>query len=274
MREDVLDSDDSPEWLRARDQTHAMSPEEPHPARTVAPADAHAGHGHDPGAEAHGHSHLDPMDVRVRALETLLVAQGYVEPAAVDRLIETYETRVGPHHGAAVVARAWADAGFRAWLERDATAAIASMGFGGRQGEHMVAVFNRPQEHHLVVCTLCSCYPWPVLGLPPVWYKSAPYRSRAVREPRAVLADFGLRLPESTHLRVWDSTAEIRYLVVPMRPAGTEGWDEARLARLVTRDSMIGTGLALAPEAAFGTEPAGEPRAAPPAAQPAGAGAP
>lgn len=204
----------------------------------------HAGHDH-----AEGHSHLDDMDVRVRALETLLVAQGYVDPAAVDRLIETYETRVGPHLGASVVARAWVDAEFRAALERDATAAIASMGFGGRQGEHMVAVFNTPRQHHLVVCTLCSCYPWPVLGLPPVWYKSAPYRSRAVREPRAVLADFGVELPEGTDVRVWDSTAEIRYLVVPMRPAGTEGWSAQQLARLVTRDSMIGTGLALPAQA-------------------------
>ena len=218
-----------------------------HAPATQAGAPAAAGHAHDHPDGAPGHSHLDAMDLRVRALETLLVAKGYVDAAAIDRMIETYETRVGPHHGAAVVARAWADAGFRAWLGRDATTAIASMGFGGRQGEHMVAVFNSPQEHHLVVCTLCSCYPWPVLGLPPVWYKSAPYRSRAVREPRAVLADFGLRLPEATRVRVWDSTAEIRYLVVPMRPAGTEGWDEARLARLVTRDSMIGTGLALAP---------------------------
>ena len=233
------------------------------------PADGHGSRGtsHDTGVpDGHlhddDHSPLDPMDVRVRALETLLVAQGHVDPAAIDRLIETYETRVGPHHGAAVVARAWADASFRAWLARDATAAIASMGFSGRQGEHMVAVFNSPQEHHLVVCTLCSCYPWPVLGLPPVWYKSAPYRSRAVREPRAVLADFGLRLPEATRVRVWDSTAEIRYLVVPMRPAATEGWDEARLARLVTRDSMIGTGLALAPEAARDAEPTGGPQAA------------
>jgi nitrile hydratase len=202
-----------------------------------------AGHDH-----AEGHSHLDDMDVRVRALETLLVAQGYVDPAAVDRLIETYETRVGPHLGASVVARAWVDADFRAALERDATAAIASMGFGGRQGEHMVAVFNTPRQHHLVVCTLCSCYPWPVLGLPPVWYKSAPYRSRAVREPRAVLADFGVELPGGTDVRVWDSTAEVRYLVVPMRPAGTEGWSAQQLARLVTRDSMIGTGLPLSPQ--------------------------
>ncbi len=196
---------------------------------------------------AHDHSHLDEMDVRVRALETLLVRKGYVDPAAVDRLIETYEVHVGPHNGARVVARAWADPAFREALAADATAAIASLGYTGRQGEHMVAVFNTPQVHHMVVCTLCSCYPWPVLGLPPVWYKSAPYRSRAVIEPRAVLADFGVRLPEGTEVRVWDSTAEVRYLVVPQRPAGTDGWDEQRLAQLVTRDSMIGTGLALAP---------------------------
>ena len=196
---------------------------------------------------AHDHSHLDEMDVRVRALETLLVRKGYVDPAAVDRLIETYEVHVGPHNGARVVARAWADPAFREALAADATAAIASLGYTGRQGEHMVAVFNTPQIHHMVVCTLCSCYPWPVLGLPPVWYKSAPYRSRAVIEPRAVLADFGVRLPEGTEVRVWDSTAEVRYLVVPQRPAGTDGWDEQRLAQLVTRDSMIGTGLALAP---------------------------
>ncbi len=195
----------------------------------------------------HDHSHLDDMDLRVRALETLLVEKGYVDPAAIDRLIETYEVHVGPHRGAGVVARAWSDAAFAAWLARDATAAIASMGFAGRQGEHMVAVFNTPQQHHLVVCTLCSCYPWPVLGLPPVWYKAAPYRSRAVREPRAVLADFGVTLPTERAIRVWDSTAEVRYLVVPERPAGTEGWSEERLAALVTRDSMIGTGLAVVP---------------------------
>ena len=192
----------------------------------------------------HDHSHLDDWDLRVRALETLLVEKGYVDPAAVDRLIETYETQVGPHNGARVVARAWADPAYADWLARDATAAIASMGYGGRQGEHMVALFNTPGTHHLVVCTLCSCYPWPVLGLPPVWYKSAPYRSRAVIDPRGVLAEFGVALPESTRMVVRDSTAEIRYLVVPMRPAGTEGWPEERLATLVTRDSMIGTGLA------------------------------
>jgi nitrile hydratase subunit alpha len=194
------------------------------------------------------HSHLGEMDLRVRALETVLVAKGFVDPAAIDRLIETYEVHVGPHNGARVVARAWHDETFRDWLARDATAAIASLGYGGRQGEHMVAVFNTPQTHHMVVCTLCSCYPWPVLGLPPVWYKSAPYRSRAVREPRAVLREFGVELPEGTEVRVWDSTAEVRYLVVPMRPVGTDGWSEERLATLVTRDAMIGTGVARAPE--------------------------
>ncbi|MBL8338494.1 MAG: nitrile hydratase subunit alpha [Rhodoferax sp.] len=204
------------------------------------------------------HSHLDDMDVRVRALETLLTHKGYVDPAALDAIIETYETRVGPHNGAAVVARAWTDPAFRDWLLRDATAAIASMGFGGRQGEHMVAVENTPEVHHMVVCTLCSCYPWPILGLPPVWYKSAPYRSRAVQDPRGVLRDFGVTLPAGTTIRVWDSTAEVRYVVIPMRPAGTEHLDAAALARLVTRDAMIGTGLALpapAPAPATGAAP-------------------
>ncbi len=195
----------------------------------------------------HDHSHLDDMDLRVRALQTLLVEKGYVDPAAVDRLIETYETQVGPHNGARVVARAWADPAYRAALADDATAAIASLGYGGRQGEHMVALFNTAQTHHMVVCTLCSCYPWPVLGLPPVWYKSAPYRSRAVLAPRSVLAEFGVTLPEATQVVVRDSTAEVRYLVVPMRPPGTDGWSEDRLATLVTRDSMIGTGVALDP---------------------------
>lgn len=185
----------------------------------------------------------------MRALETLLTRKGYVDPAALDAIIETYETRIGPHNGAAVVARAWTDAAFRQWLLHDATAAIASMGFGGRQGEHMVALENTPQEHHMVVCTLCSCYPWPILGLPPVWYKSAPYRARAVQDPRGVLRDFGVQLPADTRIRVWDSTAEVRYVVIPMRPAGTEGLDAAALAQLVTRDAMIGTGLARAPGA-------------------------
>lgn len=198
------------------------------------------------GNHPHG-SALSDMDLRVRALETLLVDKGYVDPAALDALIETYEHRVGPHNGARVVARAWADPAYRERLRADATAAIAEFGYSGRQGEHMVALFAEPGVHHMVVCTLCSCYPWPVLGLPPVWYKSAPYRSRAVIDPKGVLADFGVTLPEGTEVRVWDSTAELRYLVVPMRPAGTEGWSEAQLAALVTRDAMIGTGLALEP---------------------------
>ena len=203
---------------------------------------------------SHDHDHSDEPAIsetalRVKALESLLVEKGYVDPQALDRLVDTYENKVGPRNGAAVVARAWADSEFRRWLLADATAAIRSFGFAGRQGEHMMALENTPQTHNMVVCTLCSCYPWPVLGLPPVWYKSAAYRSRAVIEPRHVLAEFGVVLPEDTEVRVWDSTAELRYLVVPMRPAGTEGWSEDRLAALVTRDSMIGTGLALAPEA-------------------------
>lgn len=191
----------------------------------------------------HDHSELGEMDLRVRALETVLTEKGYIDPAALDVLIDTYQTKIGPRNGARVVARAWTDPAFAAWLQRDATAAIASLGYTGRQGEHLVAVFNTPTEHHLVVCTLCSCYPWPVLGLPPTWYKSAPYRSRAVKDPRGVLADFGVHLPEGTAIRVWDSTAEVRYLVIPQRPAGAEGLSEAELAALVTRDSMIGTGL-------------------------------
>jgi nitrile hydratase len=191
-----------------------------------------------------GGSHLADTDLRVRALESVLVEKGYVDPAALDAIIETYETRIGPRNGARVVARAWADPEFNDWLFRDATAAIASLGYGGRQGEHMVAVANTPRLHNLVVCTLCSCYPWPVLGLPPTWYKSAPYRSRAVRDPRGVLAEFGVVLGPDTEIRVWDSTAEVRYLVIPMRPNGTEGLDQKSLAALVTRDSMIGTGLA------------------------------
>jgi nitrile hydratase len=214
----------------------------------------HDEHEHGHGEEAHDHahgagSHLSDMELRVRALETLLVEKGYVDPAALDAIIETYEVKIGPRNGAKVVARAWADPAYRARLLEDATAAIAELGFTGRQGEHMVAVENTDKVHNLVVCTLCSCYPWPVLGLPPVWYKSAPYRSRAVMDPRSVLADFGVRLPEEKEIRVWDSTAEIRYLVLPERPAGTEGFSEEQLAALVTRDSMIGTGLAKSPGA-------------------------
>lgn len=192
-------------------------------------------------------NHLDPMDARVRALETILTRKGLVDSAAVDAIIEAYAEKIGPRNGAAVVARAWTEPEFADWLARDATAAVASMGFTGRQGEHVRAVFNTPQQHHVIVCTLCSCYPWSLLGLPPVWYKSPPYRSRVVIEPRAVLAEFGLELPEGVQVRVWDSTAELRYLVVPMRPEGTEGWTPAALAELVTRDSMIGTGLARVP---------------------------
>lgn len=198
------------------------------------------------GNHPHG-STLSEMDLRVRALETLLVDKGWVDPAALDALVETYEHKVGPHNGARVVAKAWADPAYRERLRADATAAIAELGYSGRQGEHMVALFDGPGVRHLVVCTLCSCYPWPVLGLPPVWYKSAPYRSRAVIDPRGVLADFGTRVPDDVEIRVFDSTAELRYLVVPVRPDGTDGWSEADLARLVTRDSMIGTGTTLEP---------------------------
>ncbi len=197
----------------------------------------------------HDHSELSETALRVKALESLLIEKGYVDPAALDELVDTYETKVGPRNGARVVAKAWSDPEYRKWLISDATAAIASLGFAGRQGEHMVAVENTPNVHNMVVCTLCSCYPWPVLGLPPVWYKSAPYRSRAVIDPRGVLAEFGVKIDEDTEVRVWDSTAEIRYLVIPMRPTGSEDMKEDELAALVTRDSMIGTGMALKPGA-------------------------
>jgi nitrile hydratase subunit alpha len=198
-------------------------------------------HGHGDG---HGHqSELSDLELRVRALHTVLEQKGYIESAALDALIDTYQTKIGPRNGARVVARAWVDPAFREWLLNDATAAIASLGYSGRQGEHMVAVENTRWRHNMIVCTLCSCYPWPVLGLPPTWYKSAPYRARAVRDPRGVLADFGVTLPDSTEIRVWDSTAEVRYLVIPMRPPGTGHLNEEQLADLVTRDSMIGTGL-------------------------------
>ncbi|MEZ5879319.1 MAG: nitrile hydratase subunit alpha [Nitratireductor sp.] len=203
--------------------------------------DSHEHHDHD-------HSHLDGMELKVRTLESLLVEKGYVDPGALDEIVETYETRVGPRNGAAVVAKAWSDPAYLERLRENATAAIGELGFTGRQGEHMRIVENTPQIHNMVVCTLCSCYPWPVLGLPPVWYKSAPYRSRAVSEPEKVLSEFGVTLPEGKEIRVWDSTAEMRYLVIPERPAGTEGWHEEQLAELVTRDSMIGTGLALSPD--------------------------
>ncbi|RED14029.1 nitrile hydratase subunit alpha [Pontivivens insulae] len=195
------------------------------------------------------HSHMSDIDARVRALESLLSEKGYIDSAAVDEIVQTYETQIGPQNGAHVVAKAWTDPVFRDWLAADATAAIHSLGYTSRQGEHMEAVFNDADTHHLVVCTLCSCYPWSVLGLPPVWYKSPPFRSRAVIDPRGVLAEFGLTLPDHVAVQVHDSTAEIRYLVIPQRPLGSEGMDEASLRRLVTRNAMIGTGLALSPEA-------------------------
>jgi nitrile hydratase len=195
----------------------------------------------------HEQSSLTPTELRVRALETVLTQKGYVDPAALDELIDTYQTKIGPRNGAQVVARAWRDAEFRHRLLEDATAAIASLGFSGRQGEHMVAVENTPEQHNVVVCTLCSCYPWPILGLPPTWYKSAPYRARVVKDPRGVLRDFGMHLPETVRIRVWDSTAEVRYLVLPQPPAASEHLTERELAELVTRDSMIGTGLPLNP---------------------------
>jgi nitrile hydratase len=193
------------------------------------------------------HNELSEIERRVRALETVLTEKGYIDPAALDLLIDTYQTKIGPRNGARVVARAWTDSAYRDRLQRDATSAIAELGYSGRQGEHLIAVENAPGRHNVVVCTLCSCYPWPVLGLPPVWYKSAPYRSRVVRDPRGVLLEFGVTLSADTEIRVWDSTAEVRYLVIPERPAGTDRLDEEALSALVTRDSMIGTGLARSP---------------------------
>ena len=201
--------------------------------------DHHHHHDHD-----HEHdNHFTPIEARVKALESLLVEKGYVDPAALDAIVETYETKVGPRNGARVVAKAWSDPAYAQRLKQDGTAAVAELGYGGRGGEHIVAVFNTPEEHNLIVCTLCSCYPWPVLGLPPVWYKSPPYRAKAVIDPRGTLADFGVTLPEGQRIRVWDSTAETRFIVVPQRPAGTEGWSEDELAEIVTRDSMIGVAL-------------------------------
>ncbi len=196
---------------------------------------------HDHGSE------LSPIAARVRALETILTEKGYVEPAVLDEIVESFESRIGPRYGARLVARAWTDPAFKKRLLDDATAAANSLGFDSPVGSDLIAVENSPQTHNMVVCTLCSCYPWEVLGLPPVWYKSAPYRSRAVIEPRAVLAEFGVALPPDTQIRVWDSTAETRFIVLPMRPAGTADWSEERLAELVTRDSMIGTGLPRTP---------------------------
>jgi len=211
-------------------------------------ADVHSHSQHDHSHD-HEHSHLDETALRVRSLQSLLIAKGYVDPAALNELIDTYENQIGPRNGAKVVARAWSDPEYMAWLQEDATAAIASLEFTGRQGEHMVAVVNTAQVHNVVVCTLCSCYPWPVLGLPPVWYKSAPYRSRVVIDPASVLAEFGVVLPPEKTISVWDSTAEVRYLVIPERPAGTEHLSEEALQAWVTRDSMIGTGLPQAPVA-------------------------
>ena len=201
----------------------------------------HDDHHHDHGSE------LSEMQLRVRALETILTEKGYVDPKALDLIIEAYETKIGPHNGARVVAKAWSDAGFKRRLLEDASKAVAELGLVSRVGDHLIAVENTLKRHNMIVCTLCSCYPWEVLGLPPVWYKSAPYRSRAVKDPRGVLDDFGIKLPKDTEIRVWDSTAETRFIVLPMRPAGTEGWSEDKLADLVTRDCMIGTGLPLKP---------------------------
>ncbi|UZE46852.1 nitrile hydratase subunit alpha [Rhodopseudomonas sp. P2A-2r] len=201
-------------------------------------------HDHD-----HDHSELSETELRVRALETVLTEKGYVDPAALDTIVQAYETRIGPHNGAQVVARAWTDPAFKQALLADGTKAVSTLGHVSRTGDHLVVVENTPERHNMVVCTLCSCYPWELLGLPPVWYKAEPYRSRAVKDPRGVLADFGVSLPGDVEIRVWDSTAETRFLVLPMRPAGTEGLSEAQLAELVTRDSMIGTGLATTPGA-------------------------
>jgi nitrile hydratase len=213
-------------------------------------------HDHDPSHDDHHHDHdhshgseLSEMQVRVRALESILTEKGYVEAAALDAIIEAYETKIGPHNGARVVAKAWSDPSFKQALLEDASKAVSTLGHLSRVGDHLVAIENTAQRHNMVVCTLCSCYPWEMLGLPPVWYKAAPYRSRAVKDPRGVLRDFGVTLPKETEIRVWDSTAETRFLVLPMRPAGTEGWSEDKLAALVTRDSMIGTGFPKTPGA-------------------------
>jgi nitrile hydratase subunit alpha len=198
-------------------------------------------------AHPHHNAPLSDAALRVKALESLLVEKGLVDPQALDALIDSYENKVGPHNGARVVARAWTDPAYKRRLLENATSAIAELGYTGVQGEDMVVVENTPDVHNMVVCTLCSCYPWPTLGLPPNWYKSAPYRSRAVIDPRGVLREFHIEIPDTTEVRVWDSNAELRYLVLPMRPEGTEGMSEAELAALVTRDSMIGTGVPTQP---------------------------
>ncbi len=217
--------------------------------------DHHHGHGHEHGhghQHSHGHHHdeaseLSETELRVRALQTILVEKGYADAAALDAIVETYETRIGPHIGARIVARAWTDPAFKQALLDDASKAATPFGYKGAVGDHLVAVENTADRHNVVVCTLCSCYPWDILGLPPTWYKSFAYRSRVVKEPRAVLAEFGVSLPEKTEIRVWDSTAEVRYLVVPARPAGTDGWTEEQLMQLVTRNSMIGTDVLRTP---------------------------
>ena len=205
-------------------------------------------HGHDHAHDHEGQDVPSATALRVKALESLLVEKGLVDPAALDALIDTYESKIGPRNGARVVARAWADPAYKQRLLKDASSAIAELGYSGAQGEHMVVVENTPSVHNLVVCTLCSCYPWPVLGLPPVWYKSYAYRSRAVIDPRGVLAELGLSLAEDVSVRVWDSTSEIRYLVLPLRPPNTDNLEEEALADLVSRDSMIGVALPAAPE--------------------------
>jgi nitrile hydratase len=222
-------------------------------ATARAPVDRRAGVAYTRPMSTHDHDHgseLSEMQLRVRALETVLAEKGYIDPAALDLIVEAYETRIGPQNGARVVAKAWSDADFKRRLLADGSAAVGSLGYDSRVGDHLVVVENTERVHNMVVCTLCSCYPWEVLGLPPVWYKSAPYRSRAVKDPRGVLRDFGVNLPATTEIRVWDSTAETRYLVLPMRPAGSAGLSEEQLAALVTRDSMIGTGFPKRPEAA------------------------
>jgi nitrile hydratase len=205
-------------------------------------------------SDGHGHHHplaASAVELRARALEALLAERRLVSTAAIDAVVELYENDVGPQNGAKVVAHAWLDEAYRKRLLTDATAAIAELGFGGAQGDNMVAVANSATVHNMVVCTLCSCYPWPVLGLPPTWYKSPPYRARAVSEPRAVLREFGLELGDEVQIRVWDSSAEVRYLVLPMRPQGTEGWTEDELAAIVTRDCMIGTAVPTATQPAL-----------------------
>jgi nitrile hydratase len=207
--------------------------------------DDHHDHHHD---QDHEHSELSDTQLRVRALETILAEKGYIDPAALDLIIEAYETKIGPHNGARIIAKAWADPAFHHQLVNDAPKAVAALGITENADSEIMVLENTPKVHNVIVCTLCSCYPTTILGLPPVWYKSAPYRSRTVADPRGVLRDFGVELPSDTEVRVWDSTSEMRYIVIPMRPSGTEGWSEDRLAKLVTRDCMIGTGMPKKPK--------------------------